>query len=389
MKNYLVNNAGIYVTKLLLQGLSTDHHYHSLPHTLSVREASVEIGRRYRVSPEELEILELAALFHDTGFTRQYDNHEDFSKEIAVEFLEKEGAGKDKIEAVKEMIDVTRLGVEPQTLLQKILKDADFNTLTGDYQEKAKALRHEWEVFCQSKMTDAEWLENNIRFWESHRFYTGEGLAMFGQEKRKTLKKLKREREENFTTTLGSNNEQNELRFALSNSKSAQMMFRTTLRNQINLTNIADNKANIMLSINSLLITFGIPMLLPRVVEDPRLALPTAVLLVTCVLSIVNATMATRPVKMEGYTDLGSISKGKTNLFFFGNFFKMNQEDYRQGLKEVVRNAEILDNTIVNDLYFLGRTLGNKYRRLRITYNIFMIGMICTGLAFAFTMAFL
>ncbi|MFQ5448473.1 MAG: Pycsar system effector family protein [Saprospiraceae bacterium] len=373
--------------QLLKQGLTADHRYHDLPHTLSVREASMEIGRRYRVSQAELEVLELAALFHDTGFTRQYENHEDFSKEIAMEFLEKEGAGNGKIKTVMELIDVTRLGAEPVTLLQRILKDADFNTLAGSYMTKSKALRHEWEVFCHIKMSDAEWVENNIRFWEGHKFYTGEGLALFGEQKRKALKRLKKERDKKKATDR-SNQDSDELRFAIDSNKSAQMMFRTTLRNQINLTNIADNKANIMLSINSLLITFGIPMLLPKVIDDPRLAFPTAVLLVTCILSIVNATMATRPVKMEGYTDLKSISEGKTNLFFFGNFFKMNQEDYRKGLKEVVQNAEILDNTIVNDLYFLGRTLGNKYRRLRITYNIFMIGMVCTAIAFVVTMAF-
>jgi HD superfamily phosphodiesterase len=389
MKNHIVEKAGTYVKELLQQGLTTDHRYHDLPHTLSVREASMEIGRRYQLSPPELEILELAALFHDTGFTRQYESHEDFSKEIAGEFLGKEGLESGKIEAVKELIDATRLGVEPDTLLQKIIKDADFNTLSGDYRAKSKALRHEWEVFCQSRMTDAEWLENNIRFWEEHRFFTGEGLAMFGEQKRKTLKKLKKEREKNNTTTSGTNKYQDDFQFAINSSKSAQMMFKTTLRNQIDLTNIADNKANIMLSINSLLITIGIPMLLPLVKDDSRLALPTAVLLLTCILAIVNATMATRPIKMEGHTKLGNISKGNTNLFFFGNFFKMKQEDYRKGMKQVVQNAGILDNTIVNDLYFLGRTLGKKYHRLRITYNIFMIGMICTAIAFAITMAFM
>ncbi|RME12540.1 MAG: hypothetical protein D6816_00865 [Bacteroidetes bacterium] len=96
--------------------------------------------------------------------------------------------------------------------------------------------------------------------------------------------------------------------------------------------------------------------------------------------------MATRPVKMTGITDPSLIDQGKSNLFFFGNFYKMDMETYRKYLHKVLLNDELLDNSIVNDLYFLGRTLGNKYRRLRITYNIFMIGMVLTVIAFGITL---
>jgi len=172
------------------------------------------------------------------------------------------------------------------------------------------------------------------------------------------------------------------LDFAIGKSKSAQMMFKTTLRNQIDLTNIADNKANIMLSINSLLITIGIPMLASNLKEHPSLVYPASVLLLTCILSIVFATLATRPVKMHGKTTTDAIDAGDSNLFFFGNFFKMEREDYLRGLMRVMQKEETIDKSIVNDLFFLGRTLGNKYRRLRITYQIFMFGMVATVLTF-------
>ena len=160
-------------------------------------------------------------------------------------------------------------------------------------------------------------------------------------------------------------------------------MFKTTLRNQIDLTNIADNKANIMLTINSALITFGIPLIAGQVNDNPNLIYPAATLLLTCILSIVYATLATRPVKMGGRTDLEKIEKGNTNLFFFGNFFKMTPNDYRAGLRKVVKDDELLDKTIVNDLYFLGISLGRKYSRLHTTYSIFMIGMVITVVVYA------
>jgi predicted metal-dependent HD superfamily phosphohydrolase len=375
MQSQLVKNAEVYVVGLLKSGLTPDHIYHDLRHTLTVRDATQELGHRYRLNDEELELLELAGLFHDTGFTETYVGHEDVSKEIATAFLQKEQVSPEKIEQVCRLIEVTKVGVEPELLLEKIIKDADFNTNGTTYEEKSAALRKEWEVFCNQTMSDEAWTENGLQFWDNHRFYTGEAQALYGESKRKTVKNLKKAVEK-FKPNI------DDLDFAISKSKSAQMMFKTTLRNQIDLTNIADNKANIMLSINSLLITIGIPMLAGNLKEHPGLVYPASVLLLTCILSIVFATLATRPVKMHGHTDLEAIDKGNTNLFFFGNFFKMNREDYMKGLMRVMQTEENIDMSIVNDLYFLGRTLGHKYQRLRITYQIFMVGMVATVATF-------
>ncbi|GAB4245468.1 MAG: hypothetical protein Kow0027_05870 [Saprospiraceae bacterium] len=386
MQTELVKKAEQYVVDLLKKGLSADHKYHDLAHTLAVRESVLQLAEAYRLSDEEKELLELAALFHDTGFTARYDEHEEKSKEIAEKYLRSQGVDEEKINQIQQLIEVTKVTVEPNTLLEKLLKDADFNNLSGDYLAKSDALRHEWKVFCGKEMDESAWVENNLNFWKNHKFYTGEGQAKYGEEKRKTLKKLEKRKQEIQNGEQKGDSTGEDLNFTIKKSKSAQMMFKTTLRNQIDLTNIADNKANIMLSINSLLITLGIPLLLPRVMEDTKLLLPTVTLLLTCVLSIVYATMATRPVKMTGITDPSLIDQGKSNLFFFGNFYKMDMETYRKYLHKVLLNDELLDNSIVNDLYFLGRTLGNKYRRLRITYNIFMIGMVLTVIAFGITL---
>ncbi|MCC6725239.1 MAG: HD domain-containing protein [Saprospiraceae bacterium] len=375
MQSQVAKNAETYVIELLKAGLTPNHGYHDLKHTLSVRDASQELGRRYLLGDEDLELLELAGLFHDTGFTKVYVGHEEVSQEIATAFLQKEQVPAERIAQVNRLIEVTTVGVEPELLLEKIIKDADFNTNGATYDEKSAALRKELEVFNDQHFTEEGWLKNGLEFWESHRFYTGEAQALYGEAKRKTLKALKKAYEK-----ISPNIE--DLDFAISKSKSAQMMFKTTLRNQIDLTNIADNKANIMLSINSLLITIGIPMLGSNLKEHPNLVYPAVVLLLTCILSIVFATLATRPVKMLGHTDLTTIDKGRSNLFFFGNFFKMSREDYMKGLMLVMQTEENIDMSIVNDLYFLGRTLGNKYHRLRITYQIFMFGMVLTVATF-------
>ncbi|MEK7253647.1 MAG: HD domain-containing protein, partial [Bacteroidota bacterium] len=244
MESSIVKKAEAYIKELLQAGLTADHHYHNVAHTLDTRSTAVQIGRRYRLTDEELELLELAALFHDTGFTKAYVGHEDVSKEIAAEFLRGENFPEEKIATVNDLIEVTKVTVEPQTMLQKILKDADFNTNGGNYQAKSAALRHEWKVFTGKEYDDRAWLESNISFWEAHRFYTGEGLAMFGEEKRKTLKKWNKEAEGQDEKKKKDKDKDKdkapgkELEFAINSSKSAQMMFKTTLRNHVDLTNI-------------------------------------------------------------------------------------------------------------------------------------------------------
>jgi len=390
MKNQVVNKAETFVTNLLKTHLNGDYRYHDLAHTLSVRDASQELGRRYRMSEEELELLALAALFHDTGFVKTYDNHEDASKSYAADFLSKENYPSEKIERIKELIEATRVGVEPEGLLGKVLKDADFNNFNSGYAAKSQALRHEWELFKGVKMTDNEWELNNSDFWNDHKFFTGEGKAMFGEQRRKFLKSIKKNIEKGAKSKAKAKSKAAESNsdFDLNSSKAAQMMFKTTLRNQIDLTNIADNKANIMLTINSALITFGIPLLATRLGDHPELIYPAATLLLTCILTIVFATLATRPAKMGGETDLSKLHTGNTNLFFFGNYYKMKQEEYREGLKQVVKNEQLLDKTIFNDLYFLGLSLGRKYSRLHTTYNIFMIGMVATVIVYLISMVF-
>ena len=96
------------------------------------------------------------------------------------------------------------------------------------------------------------------------------------------------------------------------------------------------------------------------------------------VISMAYATLSTRPVKMNGLTDLNQINKKKTNLFFFGNFFEMKFDEYEKGITEVIGDEELLENSIARDLFFLGKSLGAKFSYLIICYNAFLIGMILT-----------
>ena len=165
-------------------------------------------------------------------------------------------------------------------------------------------------------------------------------------------------------------------------SKTSLNIVRTTYRNNIELTNIADNKANILLSLNTLMLTILMPIVLTNleIVKAERLYLPLFIIILTCLVTIIYAAMATRPIKMGGQiADFDG--KTKTSPFFFGNYYKMKLDDYMDLLDETLSNPEQIKDYIKLDMYFLGKGLGEKYTKVRRCYSMFMLGIVLTVIA--------
>lgn len=383
--NTILHETEVFVRKLLKENLTEDHRYHDLAHTLAVRDACRKLAQQQDMELEQLEILELASLLHDIGYTETYNGHEVVSHRIAKAFLDKKGYPAHKLQQVLNCIDVTFPGAHPHNLIQQIIKDADYvNLASTDYLNSIEALRHEWEVFLNKKYDNKSWYELNYDFLKNHQYITPAARKLFEPQKetnRKELKKIRKNQKEEKKVAeapVSSN---------ISNSKSAQMMFKTALRNHLDLSNLADNKANIMLSVNALIITFAIPLAATYIRQSWYLLIPMSTLLATCIISMVFATLATRPIKMHGYTSQERIKSGKSNLFFFGNFYRMSFEEYQLGMEFVLSNEKDLENTIMRDLYYLGKSLGTKYNQLRTTYIVFMVGVVITVMIFGITYA--
>lgn len=380
----IVTQAEEFVRDLLTRELTNDHRYHNLTHTLRVRENCLTISSKLSLSDEDQEILQLAALFHDTGFTKVYTGHEEVSKEIAKSFLEDQSYDLKRMEKVLRCIEVTRYGVRATTQLEEVIQDADLNNLGNSerYNEVLAGLRHEWKVFLGKEYSDREWHEMNYKFIKNHVYRTEVAQEDFQeplQENLKSMKKMVKKGKKKGKQKIAED--------GISNSKSAQMMFKTALRNHLDLTNLADNKANIMLSVNALIITIAMPLAASYVADNVQILFPIASLLLTCLVSMIFATLATRPIHMEGRTDASFIENKRSNLFFFGNFYNMKYDEYESGMKQVLRDEEHLESSIMRDLFYLGSTLGEKYRLLRLCYTIFMFGISISVLIFGFTFA--
>ena len=159
-------------------------------------------------------------------------------------------------------------------------------------------------------------------------------------------------------------------------------VFRIMAQTQNNLSGMADSKANILISVNSIILSIIVSSLFEKLQTDPNLQVPVSIIVVVCVTAIVFGILATRPNVSGGTFTKEDIASKKANLLFFGNFHNMSLDDYNWGMTEMLNDKYYMNNSMIKDAYFLGIVLAKKYKYLRIAYNIFMYGLILAMLAF-------
>jgi len=148
------------------------------------------------------------------------------------------------------------------------------------------------------------------------------------------------------------------------------------------LSSMADSKAHILLTINSILISIVISILPKRVEEDSFLVWPIALLLFVCLVTIVFAVLTTKPKFSKGVFTKEQVARREANLMFFGNFYNMDLKTYDWGVKEIINDRDYLYSSMTRDVYYLGKVLALKYRYLNIGYKVFMYGLIVSVLAY-------
>lgn len=372
--------------------------YHNLAHTESVVKATIEIAQQSNLSDAETELVTIAAWLHDTGYKNGNENHEENSIKIAEMCLSERGMSVDKIEHVKKCIAATRMPQSPKNLMQEVLCDADLYHLSSDeFMNQGDKLREEWASTGQRILNEEEWKTINVQFLKEHSYFTNYGKTILEKRKQKNLKQLKKGLKENtidkkYVDKLEADvvKLKNKLAQAkiMKPDRGIETMFRTTSKNHLDLSAMADTKANIMISINSILLSVVVTILMRKLENNPHLIIPTFALTLVCLVTIVIAILATRPNVTTGKFTREDILNKKTNLLFFGNFHGVDLKDYEWGMKEMMKDADYLYSSLTRDIYFLGAVLGKKYKLLRLCYTIFMFGIVISVLLFAIAVLF-
>ncbi|OQP53631.1 Pycsar system effector family protein [Niastella populi] len=402
----LLDEVKQYVTTFFHTHANDKLVYHNLVHTENVVNAAIEIGNHYRLNDLDYFIVVTAAWFHDIGYYTEPARHEEKGAEEAAVFLNRKGVDATTVETVANCIRATRLPQNPQTLLEKIVADADlFHLGTAKFAELNKVIRREFIELHNIDISKEEWRNKTIRLLETHQYHTDYCRLLLNDTKAKHLEKLKAKAAEKnpeqkntvpvspipqppttktkLTPLIQEEPDEKGKRKNSRPDRGIETMFRITSANHQRLSDMADSKAHIMISVNSIIISVLLSVLLKNLEQFPQYTIPAMTLLTISLVTIVFSILATRPNIPSGTFTQTDINEKRVNLLFFGNFFRMSMDEYTSGMLQMMDDRDFLYRSLIKDVYSQGVVLGTKYRRLRISYNVFMYGLIVSVIAFS------
>ena len=373
--------------------------YHNEDHTHDVVRAVTQIANHYQLTDRDFFVVQAAAWFHDLGYMVDMQRHEEQSAILAESFLQKHNVSQEDIDAVKGCIMATKMPQAPTTLLEQIICDADlFHLGTDDFFKKDKQMLKEYKTVHNLDMSKLDWRRKSIKFLQAQHYHTDYGQVLLNSGKEvniQTLKDKVARTERKLETTVAETNEQDETDHDNENDhdkkdkkkedrpdKGIETMFRISSSNHQRLSDMADNKAHIMITVNSIILSAIISLLLRKLSEYEYLMVPTFIFLTVSLLAMTFSILATRPSIPQGIFSRADVDSKKVNLLFFGNFYKMSLEDYTYGMVKMMEDKDFLYGSLIRDVYAQGVVLGKKYQLLRVAYNIFMFGLIVSVVAF-------
>jgi predicted metal-dependent HD superfamily phosphohydrolase len=382
----LIAKSTEFISNLLITELPGSFLYHNLDHTIRVYKNTLELIDHSSVTDKEKKALLLASLFHDTGHIHGPDDHERNSVDIATKFLRENNAEEGLIELVSQLILCTKYDTAPKNELEYIIRDADTSHFAKDYfRESSELLRQDLKLQGKHVFNKRQWLDENIELMHSnHSYYTEFAKEHWTPLKEQNISKMMEEKKKLDLEKFDKKKEFKKYLKSKDPERAIQSVFRITLRNHIKLSDIADTKANILLSVNAIIISITLSTLIPKL-DNPsnhHLIIPSIIFIFFTITSIILSVLATRPNVTSGKFTKEDVEKKKVNLLFFGNFHKMKLDDYEWAMNEMLSDKEYVYSSMTKDLYFLGAVLQKKYSLLRLTYNIFMIGILTSVMAF-------
>lgn len=181
---HIVLRAAVYAAKRIIAEQPKNRVFHNLHHTLTVLEGAGRIGRAENLTEDELEMVLLAAVFHDLGHIECYNGHEEASKRFANEWLAEQNYSMENINIILGCIGATKIPQTPRNILEKVVCDADLIHLSYEsYPIYREMLRSEWELELGLSFTDEEWMAKNNKFLHDHSYFTAYGKSTLEPKK--------------------------------------------------------------------------------------------------------------------------------------------------------------------------------------------------------------
>lgn len=362
--------------------------FHHFAFAKAMAERATELAHKLGLSEAQREAAGISAWFYPTGYWLQYTDPIRKTRELVQQFVVEQQLHDDLGVAVLEGLPMDEA---PKSPIARVVRDAYLSTAYGShYPQQHHLLRLEREWATGQEYNKLEWAQQQLNELLNLQYQTPLAHQLYGQQLAQHILLQQQQKDKQAARSalpIGQSKEVLTPFQGLENEATArtiQTYFRTNYRNHIHLSSIADDKARIMISANTILISVLITLLSYRNIAEtqPMILLPVVLFLVTGLTSLTFAILATRPRVTSGQVNTDEPVPSPDNVVFFGNFVQLDLAEYEVAVDRMFRDSESLIGNMARDLYFLGKVLDKKYRFLSVSYNIFLVGFIVTVISF-------
>lgn len=360
--------------------------FHNFAQAAAVADQAAAIARAEGLPEADRELVQIAAWFHNIGYLYEPRQAAETSAIRAEFFMVEQKCAPEKIERLRQTITAafapTKTELETARVLHDAIRAYDW---AETYDTRSPLLRLEQELLSGQAPDPAAWPEY-VRKQLQEPFLTASAKQTY--EPALAARLLELHRQSDAPATPPAKKKKGEQtaperfdRLARRPLRSSiQTYFRANYANHIRLSAIADNKAHIMISVNSILLSVAISLLTYQTFtnRNPLFILPIILFLVTSLSSLIYAVLSSKP----RVTSFMPHPQQPASPVFFGSFIHLSLDQYEAAVDEMLRDGRLLFGNMARDLYFLGHVLDKKYKLLTYSYTIFMMGFVATVGAF-------
>ena len=406
MEQDYIDKVELFATNLIIDELPNKVVYHDISFTHRLVSASKLIAQKEGLTAADTEIVIIASWLYGTGYrdAEMFKGKKLFSsciactQQISKLFLESINYPSEKI---KKIFDIFRNTVssktQTNTSIEKVFIDALYMDFAREKGRKyIKKIYQELLLFNDVTIIKKNWFQKLLELLENHQYYTNYGKVELEPKKHRLIKEIKKNYKdlENIERVALrkeldiSDEELKDLKKKLNDSsdfdiRTVQTVFRTTSHNHYTLNQMVDRKANIMISINAIIISLLVGKVIGPSLDVLSLELiPVFIMATVGGFSMFFAIMAVRPDATHGEFSEEEVRNKQGNLLFFGNFHNMQFKDYEWAFLQMINDKDYLYSSLIRDIYYLGQRIKKKHDYLRNSLNIFLIGTSVTVISF-------
>jgi len=382
----IANKVKLYVEDFFVKSMPEIYCFHNLEHTRQVVSSSVLLAQNAGLSEAEQLKVEIASWLHDTGYNSGPEGHEERSATLARALLFSYNLEEQVIDEINNIILATKMPQLPKNQLEMIICDADLSHLGNEHFWDRNELVRKELANLGSKMNEEAWILFELAFIKAHHYHTPEAQSLFDNNKAVYCKIFEEQLLSLKGNSEGKQKVKGEKKKLKKLSRGAETLYKTAYQTHLNLNSLADSKAHIMLSVNSILLSASFSFLIPKWESESRLVLPTIALILTSMLAILFAILTIKPKLITGNISKDDVKTKTADLLFFGNYTSMSLIDYKWGMRELIKDPEYTYNSLSQTLYFLGQVLKKKYKYLIYCYLVFINGLVISVILFGICM---